>query len=226
MRSLRLPLTGRRGLREASGFTLIELLVVIAIIAILAAILFPVFSRARESARRSSCLNNEKQLTLAFMMYAQDNKETLPPSVINIGGRWVPWDDLIEPFVKSDKSFKCPSDSVKRAPGRAARSYAMNDQLAYKMQMTTGQAWTGQGMKLGSIPSPSRYVLLTEWHVAGNVRSEGNYQTKMTEPLANEYYHDGGEGNNFSFFDGHVKYYQRGQLDTNQNYMFWQELGQ
>jgi prepilin-type N-terminal cleavage/methylation domain-containing protein len=60
------------------GFTLIELLVVIAIIAILAAILFPVFARAREKARQTSCLNNVKQLTLAIMMYAQDYDETYP----------------------------------------------------------------------------------------------------------------------------------------------------
>ena len=63
-----------------SGFTLIELLVVIAIIAILAAILFPVFARARESARRTSCISNLKQLALGTMMYAQDYDETYPMS--------------------------------------------------------------------------------------------------------------------------------------------------
>ena len=64
---------------ERKGFTLIELLVVIAIIAILASILFPVFSRAREKARQASCASNQKQLTLALLMYADDYDETLPP---------------------------------------------------------------------------------------------------------------------------------------------------
>lgn len=66
--------------REVGGFTLIELLVVIAIIAILAAILFPVFARAREKARQTSCINNQRQITLAVMMYCQDNKEMMPAS--------------------------------------------------------------------------------------------------------------------------------------------------
>ena len=66
--------------RVRTGFTLIELLVVIAIIAILAAILFPVFARAREKARQTSCLSNVKQLSLGIDMYAQDNDETLIPS--------------------------------------------------------------------------------------------------------------------------------------------------
>jgi prepilin-type N-terminal cleavage/methylation domain-containing protein len=65
--------------RRQGGFTLIELLVVIAIIAILAAILFPVFAQAREKARSSSCLSNQKQTALAFSMYAQDYDETYPP---------------------------------------------------------------------------------------------------------------------------------------------------
>ncbi len=69
------------------GFTLIELLVVIAIIAILAAILFPVFARAREKARQTSCLSNVKQLGLGFLMYAQDYDERLLP-MSNSGGRW------------------------------------------------------------------------------------------------------------------------------------------
>ena len=66
--------------RRAFGFTLIELLVVIAIIAILAAILFPVFQKVRENARRTVCLSNEKQLGLAFIQYVQDSDETFPPS--------------------------------------------------------------------------------------------------------------------------------------------------
>ena len=95
-----------------SGFTLIELLVVIAIIAILAAILFPVFARAREKARQASCLSNVKELTLAIMMYTQDYDERLPGSYIYVSGTWPP---RIWPYVMSGTTsgregiFTCPS---------------------------------------------------------------------------------------------------------------------
>lgn len=120
------------------GFTLIELLVVIAIIAILAAILFPVFAQARESARTISCLSNQKQIGTAVIMYLQDYDEKYPWSAINLNdcagaGRgtgcgyseymrrdlpWVNlrvtawgWDKLIYPYVKNIQAYKCPSAS-------------------------------------------------------------------------------------------------------------------
>lgn len=100
--------------RCRAGFTLIELLVVIAIIAILAAILFPVFARAREQARRSVCLSNMKQIGLALGMYLQDYDQTFPP-----GGPKV-WEATknarnllavqLNPYTKNDQIFRCPSD--------------------------------------------------------------------------------------------------------------------
>jgi prepilin-type N-terminal cleavage/methylation domain-containing protein len=88
--------------RRNSGFTLIELLVVIAIIAILAAILFPVFAQAREKARQASCISNNKQIALGVMMYAQDYDETLPLGSYIFAGMTsaVTWQDLVEPYVK------------------------------------------------------------------------------------------------------------------------------
>ncbi|MBC7289450.1 MAG: DUF1559 domain-containing protein, partial [Armatimonadetes bacterium] len=84
------------------GFTLIELLVVIAIIAILAAILFPVFARAREKARQASCMSNLKQLALAMLMYAQDYDENLPLSLTAPGDWWNDtWKARISPYVKN-----------------------------------------------------------------------------------------------------------------------------
>jgi prepilin-type N-terminal cleavage/methylation domain-containing protein/prepilin-type processing-associated H-X9-DG protein len=90
------------------GFTLIELLVVIAIIAILAAILFPVFAQAREKARQTACLSNTKQLALGVYMYAQDYDETLPVAGYNAQcrGRWQ-WQ--IFPYVKNEQIFTCPN---------------------------------------------------------------------------------------------------------------------
>lgn len=103
---------------KKSGFTLIELLVVIAIIAILAAILFPVFSRAREQARKTACLSNTKQIGMALAMYAQDWDEALPVWVMPCWGfpqYWgAPiWTESLAPYVKNIEVFACPSASWK-----------------------------------------------------------------------------------------------------------------
>ena len=93
-----------------SAFTLIELLVVIAIIAILAAILFPVFARARENARRASCQSNLKQIGLGFQQYAQDyDGWTMGSGVFVGGGAYHSWPSVLFPYVKSSQLFTCPS---------------------------------------------------------------------------------------------------------------------
>jgi prepilin-type N-terminal cleavage/methylation domain-containing protein/prepilin-type processing-associated H-X9-DG protein len=104
------------------GFTLIELLVVIAIIAILAAILFPVFAQAREKARQITCVNNLKQIGTGMLMYAQDYDETWMPSrTPAAGGNWNEWSVLVQPYIKNGTStvdnnvtgvFSCPSNPV------------------------------------------------------------------------------------------------------------------
>src|SRR5438309_1184889 len=99
--------------RRSDGFTLIELLVVIAIIAILAAILFPVFAQAREKARQIACLSNTKQLATAYMMYVQDYDETFVFSV-RWGGAGQGWGGHLYPYVKNRQVFACPDDSADR----------------------------------------------------------------------------------------------------------------
>src|SRR5688572_28176774 len=101
---------------QQRGFTLIELLVVIAIIAILAAILFPVFAQAREKARQTACLSYHKQLGTAVMMYAQDHDELFPPeriggtrNQIDAKGTGWTWRWAMQPYVKSEKIWVCPS---------------------------------------------------------------------------------------------------------------------
>ncbi len=104
---------GKRG-----GFTLVELLVVIAIIAILAAILFPVFARARAKAYQTTCLSNEKQIGLALLMYAQDWDETYPPAYYYINGAnsnngYVQWSGMVAPYTKNNEIWVCPSHRIK-----------------------------------------------------------------------------------------------------------------
>lgn len=108
---------------QLKGFTLIELLVVVAIIAVLAAILFPVFARARENARRASCMSNLKQMGLAMMMYTQDYDEHMPSYLLEGHGNKIfpapngnkysrqPWFFAIYPYAKSSQLFNCPSES-------------------------------------------------------------------------------------------------------------------
>lgn len=110
------------------GFTLIELLVVIAIIAILAAILFPVFARARENARRASCQSNLKQIGLGLLQYIQDYDEAIPSA--QLGAPTAPkWMDVVQPYLKSNQIFVCPSHpNTQYIPADASNtgSYTLN----------------------------------------------------------------------------------------------------
>src|SRR5579862_1066856 len=98
------------------AFTLIELLVVIAIIAILAAILFPVFAQAKEAAKQTSCLSNERQIGMATMMYAGDDNDRFPawaaviPPINGGNSKWIPPEMQVMAYVHSDKMWTCPSD--------------------------------------------------------------------------------------------------------------------
>src|SRR5579862_8527959 len=112
------------------GFTLIELLVVIAIIAILAAILFPVFAKVREKARQTTCLSNLKQLGLAFSQYNEDYDETFTKSV---WGSSQGWAGQVYPYIKSTGAFTCPDDPTAPNPAASATpvSYAMNNNVSW-----------------------------------------------------------------------------------------------
>lgn len=185
MISRRMP-QSRRELRERRAFTLIELLVVIAIIAILAAILFPVFARARENARKTSCLSNLKQIGLGILQYSQDYDEkqvrgwtgndaymNSDPNANGGGGRWK-WMDSIMPYVKSEQMFNCPSDtpgheyvyyqSPKNTPGyQHYGSYAQNN--TYWQSQSTGQPPTSpgnDGRALSAIASPATTIQTVE----------------------------------------------------------------
>ncbi|MEO7714630.1 MAG: DUF1559 domain-containing protein [Capsulimonas sp.] len=140
--------------RNFKGFTLIELLVVIAIIAILAAILFPVFAKAREKARQTSCASNERQVGLAIIQYVQDNDEKFPAgfgSTQNGQG----WAGSVMPYAKSTQLFKCPDDSTSINNTNnlfVPISYAMN----FNMR------GNGPSGSLASLNAPASTVLLFE----------------------------------------------------------------
>jgi prepilin-type N-terminal cleavage/methylation domain-containing protein/prepilin-type processing-associated H-X9-DG protein len=112
------------------GFTLIELLVVIAIIAILAAILFPVFAKAREKARQSSCENNMKQISLGFVQYVQDYDERFPSGVVGSSVDASGWVDEIYPEVQSIGVFKCPDDATSPIAPFNDISYGLNSNVS------------------------------------------------------------------------------------------------
>ena len=140
-----------------TGFTLIELLVVIAIIAILAAILFPVFARARENARRASCMSNLKQIGLGIMQYTQDYDEHMPAGFLTNTGIPYPdgiartyqsWRVAIFPYVKSVQVFNCPSaDSILEWKGTYKITQAA---YSYNWRAPTGAGLTNVGVHMGN----------------------------------------------------------------------------
>jgi prepilin-type N-terminal cleavage/methylation domain-containing protein/prepilin-type processing-associated H-X9-DG protein len=137
------------------GFTLIELLVVIAIIAILAAILFPVFAQAREAARKTQCASNSKQMGLATMMYAQDYDGGYP-SVYDdqsYPGQRIIWADKIRPYIKNRQIFACPSgpNNVNLNPAGGGQPSDNVQGTMYNMNMADGTHFP-EGAASGNYP--------------------------------------------------------------------------
>jgi prepilin-type N-terminal cleavage/methylation domain-containing protein/prepilin-type processing-associated H-X9-DG protein len=137
------------------GFTLIELLVVIAIIAILAAILFPVFARAREKARQTSCLNNVKQIALGVIMYAQDYDEKMPMLYMNRttpSSTWYGIAQELDPYVKNVNVHDCPSASMQST----LSSYGGNRSYGYVRDIIVPNG----SCKMATIKRPAEIVML------------------------------------------------------------------
>ncbi len=191
------------------GFTLIELLVVIAIIAILAAILFPVFAKVRENARRISCASNEKQLGVALTQYVQDSDELWPVNSTNSGCcNPSPWPGQIYPFVKSTGVFACPDDSITvtngTGRGTASRmSYGMNYELY--VNPTTLR-------NISQFDAPASTVSLFENGKGGvgGAPTLPDNNTAMTSnwlnDVSNRHDQSATYQANYLLLDGHVKY--------------------
>jgi prepilin-type N-terminal cleavage/methylation domain-containing protein/prepilin-type processing-associated H-X9-DG protein len=224
------------GCKRKKGFTLIELLVVIAIIAILAAILFPVFSRAREQARRASCQSNLKQLGLAIAQYTQDYDEIYPSGNlvgVNASGVWS-WDLQVMPYVsgaklvansgKGDTSvFVCPSDTIDRGTA-SPRTYAMPRPGGSKSQQgMIGQYTSTTGLYLGwpmaMVVAPATTIMLAEAPDNNNRLTQRNVvsvdrpiygagsNTAITwQSMETDNVAIHSGGWNYLFADGHVKW--------------------
>ncbi len=205
------------------GFTLIELLVVIAIIAILAAILFPVFARAREAARKTACLSNMRQIGTAFQIYTQDYDETLPNSTdgtpgASVHGAWNYYKTFpanispgsydvtqggLYPYVKNSQIYICPSDGEGR---RSGNSYAANSCV-----FQGSAAGFETGKPLAAFESPASFMLL------GEEASPNEFLTNVSNASTDDGYmlyvlnifsprHS--DGSNLNFVDGHSKWFR------------------
>ena len=202
-----------------SAFTLIELLVVIAIIAILAAILFPVFARARENARRSSCQSNLKQIGLGIIQYVQDYDETMPRDKITDNGVTYAWNVAVQPYIKSTQVFACPSNTKNAqtitdgtSPDgtiKIPKSYQVSgDDGGHKWPMCANKTFNDHvGANLSELNFPAQTIVVWE--------SRSDYSTRNPthsfSGVAGSQFSDGyGLQNhlgtsNYLFSDGHVK---------------------
>jgi len=174
---------------KIKGFTLIELLVVIAIIAILAAILFPVFAQAREKARQISCLSNTKQLGLAFTQYEQDYDEKVPDGASPYGGG-NGWAGDIYPYVKSSKVYLCPDDHTGDFGGSIPfniSSYGYNAQFTIVTDPTNHKI-NADSITLARFNAPAQTVVLFE--VIGSTGYDvtlGNAANSSTTAYGDDY---------------------------------------
>lgn len=194
------------------GFTLIELLVVIAIIAILAAILFPVFAKAREKARQSSCLSNEKQIALGIMQYCQDYDERFP--MYADAAYSYNWDTAIAPYLKNTQVLQCPSFS-----GAAGTRYGVNYPHV---------CWTSGAAALGTITRPASIAMLfeTQYDNGGVLKLAYCRSCWPTSPNAGAALsgfpsvprHN--EGLNIAYCDGHCKWLKQNLALTNDGDLF------
>jgi prepilin-type N-terminal cleavage/methylation domain-containing protein/prepilin-type processing-associated H-X9-DG protein len=222
----------KKNQRIKGGFTLVELLVVIAIIAILAAILFPVFSRARENARRASCVTNMKQLALGAIQYASDHDGRLMPlrslqEDNNIGENW----DImgaVEPYLKNQQIRFCPSSRTFVYQNTAQGRYADNHYGFPSGSSTAIRAlaplvfafdnpanlsiYVPYTIPLDVIPEPSRSCLLGETLEPNTTRGWGtpkiNVATFAWTKLDRHF-----DGSNYAYIDGHVKWISAKQVE-------------
>ena len=218
--------------RNRTGFTLIELLVVIAIIAILAAILFPVFQKVRENARRATCQSNEKQVVLGIIQYVNDNDEKYP-SPYGVDGSYIPWHDGIQSYLKSYGVLHCPDDTLTRTKDDGTTLIPNATPISYSLSVVSDK-WPGPGAagdsswqdtrfsRAHAIPgsadstvnSPTSTILITERFRGPHCRENGGSNANSGLDQWDAMYQYGelsplkahNTGANYGMADGHVKW--------------------
>ncbi|RYZ79910.1 MAG: DUF1559 domain-containing protein [Proteobacteria bacterium] len=205
---------------KRKGFTLIELLVVIAIIAILAAILFPVFGRARENARRSSCQSNLKQLGLGLAQYTQDYDEKTPIACADNSGCTDSWYHQTKTYIKSDQVTYCSSDTSNLSTIThgtetfASPSYNYNSGLNCSYPFVSSNPSRLGGISLSAINQPVGVIVLYEAESAraGSLPARDLGGSNIEYAINNNQYNYPKslnrhlDGSNWLFSDGHVKW--------------------
>lgn len=203
------------------GFTLIELLVVIAIIAILAAILFPVFARAREAARTSNCSSNLRQISTAVLMYVQDYDEILPMANCDGLSSGQDWSIACQPYMKNTGIFRCPSQSpttgflIQQGAANPCGGGRPNLPIGFTDHRTTyGFNLVRHAGAVAQINQVSSQFMLTDsatpwaWTM---LNEDGALQTNTYVPAIG-YRDRHNEGANVSFMDGHVKWFRDNKI--------------
>jgi len=243
MKAMNIAPTGER--RAARGFTLIELLVVIAIIAVLAAILFPAFARARENARRASCQSNLKQIGLGIAQYTQDYDERLPatalyapsetPTAPQFASDVILWADVIQPYVKSTQLFNCPSRTNANPKSGGAPVSVVQLRMSYVPCLTTFTdslneaafaAHPGFSTKLSELTNASETFMIGE--LRDDTITAYGYAMCPTAALdnGNQNRYPGiihFDGSNWLYADGHVKSLRNDKVNENSNY-YWKRV--
>jgi prepilin-type N-terminal cleavage/methylation domain-containing protein/prepilin-type processing-associated H-X9-DG protein len=223
---------GRQRLEKKKfrAFTLIELLVVVAIISVLAAILFPVFARARENARRASCMSNMKQIGLGMFMYMQDYDGMYMVSVSKDATGNILWPQFIQPYVKSLNLFNCPSFSKTTFTQGSSASAYYNSAASVPYGLNFWLLGEYYHLSEAGLQTPSETVLVAETgNSASSAATAGYFQCYpsyygYTTPTNTQYGFQGNgaarltdrhmDGLNILWADGHVKWMKRSVIEA------------